>query len=70
MLLAIGIAIPPATAACDPTPTRTTWPEPASQASSWRFPAVVVGNSSAPSRPPVPSSAAATFRSGWVSTPR
>ena len=51
------------------TPTRTTVPKPASQASSWRLPAGVVVNCSTPSSPPIPSNAAATFTSRWVSTP-
>ena len=33
------------------------------------FPAGLVGNDSTPNRPPMPSSAAATLRSRWVSTP-
>jgi len=51
------------------TPTRVTGPNPASQPSSRRCPPEVAGNSATSSSPPTGSSAAATFRSRWVSTP-
>ena len=44
-------------------------PKPCSQPSNCAYPAGVAGNSDTPSSPPIPSSAAATWTSAWVSTP-
>ena len=51
------------------TPTRSNEPKRHSQACNSANPAVVVGNDSTPSTPPLASSAAATWTSKWVSTP-
>ncbi len=46
-----------------------TVPKLSSQRSNCAYPAGVAGNSDTPSSPPIPSSAAATWTSAWVSTP-
>ena len=50
-------------------PTLLSSPKPWSQPSSLAWPEELVANWATPSRPPRPSTAAATFRSKWVSTP-
>src|SRR5215813_80809 len=50
-------------------PIRQTVPKPCSQPSNRAYPAGLAGNSATPSSPPIPSRAAATWVSAWVSTP-